>query len=101
MLDRSIILAVVATATVVILVVRVLRRRALNRLVEARFKSGLCVLCGADLRFGKEQCPKCGHKYDWVTAMVWDGMLERQKQRTRPRGDATEDDSDDALTGPP
>ena len=88
MRELGIILAVVVAAAVVIVVVRISRRRALNRLVRARFNAGLCVMCGADLRFGKEQCPKCGHKYDWVTAMVWDDILERRKTKERSGGTA-------------
>jgi predicted amidophosphoribosyltransferase len=86
--EFSIILAVVAAAAVVIVLVRILRRRALNRLVRARFDSGLCVMCGADLRFGKEQCPRCGYKYDAVTAMVWDDTLQRRKSQERSDGGA-------------
>ena len=84
--ELCIILAVVVAGAVVIAVVRILRRRALNRLVRSRFNAGLCVMCGADLRFGKEQCPRCGHKYDWVTAMVWDDILERRKAKERSSG---------------
>jgi predicted amidophosphoribosyltransferase len=83
-----IILAVVGAAAIIIVAVRIFRRRALNRLVRARFNSGLCVMCGADLRFGKNQCPRCGHKYDWVTAMVWDDILERRRAKERSDGTA-------------
>jgi hypothetical protein len=77
-----IVVAVVAAALVIVLI-RILRRRALKRLVIERFNAGLCVMCGADLRFGKEKCPKCGHEYDWVVAMAWDDILERRKARER------------------
>ena len=74
-----IILAAVGAITAVIVFVRFMRRRAIKRLVKARFNAGLCIMCGADLRFGKKQCPKCGYKYDWVLAWVWDSILERRK----------------------
>jgi hypothetical protein len=45
-------------------------------------------MCGADLRFGKEQCPKCGYKYDWVTAMVWDDVVQRRKTQDPAGGSA-------------
>ena len=80
-LSADVALAAQSTATVVILVVRVLRRRALNRLVEARFKSGLCVLCGADLRFGKEQCPKCGQEALFLERVRGDPRIGKAPRR--------------------
>ena len=85
--ELSIIAAGVGAAAVVIVLVRALRRRAFKRLVQTRFNSGLCIMCGADLRFGKEQCPKCGYKYDWVTAMLWEDTLKRRKTQDRSAGD--------------
>jgi predicted amidophosphoribosyltransferase len=81
MREFGIIVALVGAAAVAIVVQRGLSRRALRRLVRRRFYSGLCIMCGADLRFGKEKCPKCGHKYDRIAAMVWDNALERRKNQ--------------------
>lgn len=74
---------VVGGATAFIIAYRSLRRRAIRNLVRTRFYSGHCIMCGADLRFGKEEGPKCGYKYDWVAAMVWEDVLERRKMRQR------------------
>jgi hypothetical protein len=86
--DFSIMVAVVGAAAVLVVVVKILRRWRLKRLVRARLYSGLCIMCGADLRFGKEQCPKCGCSYGRAMAMAWENILESRRhnpplERTR------------------
>jgi predicted amidophosphoribosyltransferase len=58
-------------------------RRSIRKLVRDPFQRGHCVICDADLRFGKEKCPKCGHEISWVEAQIWEQALERRRSESK------------------